>query len=239
VQDETRLDRRYCVLAANHKDGWVKVDGVADPVEVKRGQLLTGRHALHRGCYPKERKSNPCARTVWRRLQTLQKLENVSIQTSSKFSIVTVNNYELYNPQDDASVQVDVPDVSSSCPGGVQVVSTNKNEKNEKNEKKKKGAEDVDIPESLNTPAFRDAWAQWLAWRRSEKRVSVTLTAATRQLAKLARFGPEKAICSIEHSIAQDWQGLFDPDKERGNAKRRVTAGQRHPDDARDEPGTF
>ena len=36
-----------CLMKANHKEGWVKVDGVTEPVKVLPGQFVTGRFSLH------------------------------------------------------------------------------------------------------------------------------------------------------------------------------------------------
>ncbi len=132
-----------CLINANHKDTHVSVDGINEPVLVKRGQFLTGRFALHDDVYPSKRRQGRLAQrrdaksavTVWRQLETLQKLRCISIKTSNKFSIVTIENYGVYQDGESESVQQDVQQVSSRRSAGVQQTITNKNEKNEKNDK--------------------------------------------------------------------------------------------------------
>ena len=127
----------YCLLKANHKAGWVKIPGLAEPIEVLPGQFITGRFRLQEALYPKKRKSTPSAKTVWRWLSVLETMQNVSIKTSNKYSLLTICNWEAYQSGENESVQVNVPKVSSKCPASVQQVSTNKNEKKVNKEKKK------------------------------------------------------------------------------------------------------
>ncbi|MCW5943283.1 MAG: hypothetical protein KIS66_13710 [Fimbriimonadaceae bacterium] len=64
------------------------------------------------------------------------------------------------------------------------------------------------IPENLDTPEFRLAWGEWLAHRRQIRRPVRPLT-ELKQLADLARHGPEIAVRAVEDSIRNGWQGLF------------------------------
>jgi len=61
----------------------------------------------------------------------------VAIKRTNKYSIITIINWDTYQGEPTRNVQVNDQDVSRSCPGSVQVVSTNKNDKNEKNVKNK------------------------------------------------------------------------------------------------------
>lgn len=78
---------------------------------------------------------------------------------------------------------------------------------------------DFEIPEEIDTPEFREAWAGWLEYRRKVRRRPVSELAGKQQLAKLAKVGVESSIEAIEISIESDWQGLF-PDTVRTKAKR-------------------
>lgn len=98
----------HCLFRANHKPAQVFVHGLADPVDVQRGQFITGRYALHKEMYPKKRKTNPCAKTVWRRLLVIERLGNVSVETSKRFSVITINNFDTYNQPDSGA--------SNMCP---------------------------------------------------------------------------------------------------------------------------
>ena len=116
-----------CLLNANHEDRWVHIEGLAEPIRVLRGQFITGRFALHADYYPKKRKSNKSPRTVWRWLHILKNLEKLTLETSSRFTLVTLCHWSTYQDDTRDNVQVDVQPVSSRCPAGVQPVSTNKN----------------------------------------------------------------------------------------------------------------
>lgn len=73
-----------------------------------------------------------------------------------------------------------------------------------------KAPAEVDFPEALGTPAFKSAWEAWTADRR-ERRKPLTARAAELALRKLAEWGPDRAVAAIEASIANGWQGLFEP----------------------------
>lgn len=139
----------WCLFRANWKDTEVSVDGIIVPVKIKRGQFITGRNAMHKELFPRRKKANPAPRTVWRWLLALQTMQNVTIETTNKYSIVTVCNYDTYQTQQDDNVQVigqvmsnrcpsDVQQVSKSCPSDVQVVSTEKEGKELKEGKEQK-----------------------------------------------------------------------------------------------------
>ena len=67
----------------------------------------------------------------------------------------------------------------------------------------------TDLPENLDTPEFRAAWADWLAYRKERRLAAYKPIGLTRQLNALSAFGPASAIAAIEQSIQQNYQGLF------------------------------
>ena len=76
--------------------------------------------------------------------------------------------------------------------------------------KGKEREEETTFPEELDTPDFRKAWSEWVAYRRESKK-KLTMSTITRQLGSLARMGEEEAIASIDRSISNGWTGLFVP----------------------------
>lgn len=96
-------------------------------------------------------------------------------------------------------------------------------------------AEGVPIPPGLDTPEFRTSWAEWLTWRRVEKRKQVTPTAAKKQLKTLSELEtPDDAISAIDLAIANDWQGIWP--KERGTRSGPGdTRGKAGPESGRTE----
>ncbi len=138
-----------CLMLVNHQSAWVKVPGLAAPIRVEAGQFITGRFEFHQAMYPKKRKSNPAAYTVWRWLQTLETLENLCIKSCNKFSIITVVNWERYQSGDGNCVQQNEPATSSKCAASVQHACTNKNDKNEKKKTFSSDSAEVRLAELL------------------------------------------------------------------------------------------
>lgn len=75
----------------------------------------------------------------------------------------------------------------------------------------------ISFPEKLRTPEFSEAWQSWLKFRREIKK-KLPPSTITKQLKLLATFGSSKAVRSIDCSITNGWQGLFDPETQNGKA---------------------
>jgi hypothetical protein len=67
------------------------------------------------------------------------------------------------------------------------------------------------FPVNLGTEAFRQAWDDWLAYRRERRLTSLKPRSVAAQLKELSEWGEAAAITSIRDSIRQQWQGLFPP----------------------------
>ena len=106
--------------------------------------------------------------------------------------------------------------------------------------KEKEGKENTEgaelLPDSesyslpFQSPAFVTAWAQWKQ-HRTEIRKPLKPTATKAQLAKLAAMGELRAIAAINHSLANQWTGIFEPDANRNtptNGHPRQSTGFRH-----------
>ena len=79
-----------------------------------------------------------------------------------------------------------------------------------------KHAQQGDIPIELARPEFLELWELWLQYRREELRRPVTPISAKMSLKALSKMGLERAIAAIEHTIANGWQGIREPDLPRG-----------------------
>lgn len=67
----------------------------------------------------------------------------------------------------------------------------------------------IEIPPALDTPDFRAAWDEWLAYRRERKLgkpTGMTVKATYRRFE--ADLGPERAAAAIRHSIEKGWQSI-------------------------------
>jgi hypothetical protein len=88
-----------CLMKADHQPNLVTIEGVLKPVPVQPGQFITGRFSLH-GDYHQwcrgYKKKSPSPYTLWRWLQTLQEMQNLSVESFNKYSVVTIVNWEQY-----------------------------------------------------------------------------------------------------------------------------------------------
>jgi hypothetical protein len=73
----------------------------------------------------------------------------------------------------------------------------------------------------LKTEQFEATWAEWCQYRR-ELRKRLTPCSIRRQIHKLEGFGHNAAIASIERSIENGWQGLFEPPDDSPRVPQRV-----------------
>lgn len=87
---------------------------------------------------------------------------------------------------------------------------------------------ELDIPACLNTPEFKTAWDAWQQHRR-EKRQPLTPTSRKAQLQKLEAMGLARAIDALQHSTANCYQGVFEPN----TAKTHANSSRPTPSDTR------
>lgn len=71
------------------------------------------------------------------------------------------------------------------------------------------------IPASLNTPEFIEAWNRWNKQREDTKKWQ-TSGSVELQLKKCEEWGTARAIASLNNSIANTYQGLFEPSQSTG-----------------------
>ena len=115
------------LMKASHENHRFLFNG--QQVDVSSGQLVTGRNALafefNEGV---SRDHRVVARTLWRWIKQFEKEQMLSIESNSKYSVITVINYGIYQSNDQQ--------VSIDRPSTVHHLSTYKNEEKEKKEKK-------------------------------------------------------------------------------------------------------
>lgn len=69
---------------------------------------------------------------------------------------------------------------------------------------------DEPIPPALDTPQFRDLWAEWLNPPPGARRgPRITPQSQRMALRKCLRWGHDAALLALEHSIEANYQGLF------------------------------
>jgi hypothetical protein len=130
-----------CMSKANWESNSVKMDGITQPVKLKPGQFVTGRYELH-GEYHQWRrgykKRFPSARTLWRWLKTLERMEFLTIKTTNRFSIISMGNW----PTEQTNKQKVSSNVTNSCPTAVH--------REELNKHYKEGKERSDLQDKAN-----------------------------------------------------------------------------------------
>ena len=87
--------------------------------------------------------------------------------------------------------------------------------------------EPIPIPAELDTPEFAQAWADWKEHLRQKRKPMKPLQEA-KLLSTWAANGVERTIAAINHSIANGWQGLFEPNAP-SNGQRPAAMSQNDP----------
>lgn len=77
----------------------------------------------------------------------------------------------------------------------------------------------------LSEPEFSMAWEQWKE-HRNELKKPLTAMATIQQIRKLKEWGKNRAIAALNYSIANGWQGIFEP---QSNGKVSGSNGHRQP----------
>jgi len=114
----------YCLMRANHKEKKIGIEGLKKPIKVAPGQFITGRFSLARDLHKPKKKS----RNVWKWLHFLEKLGNLTINSTNKYSLITITNWELYQHNEN----VNLNQKTNKRPTKDQQKTTNKNVKNVK-----------------------------------------------------------------------------------------------------------
>jgi hypothetical protein len=112
----------WCLLKASHRPHKQLVG--KQVVELKPGQLVFGRHAAAKELCSTERK-------IRTSLDLLKNMDFLTIKATSKYSVITIVNWDTYQQERPASDQ----QATSKRPASDQQTTTNKNDKNAKNEK--------------------------------------------------------------------------------------------------------
>jgi len=115
----------YLLLNANHEDG--KWRGI----EIKRGQILTGLHSLNE-------KTGISIRSIRTCLDRLQNTKEIDRQTTNKYSLITICNYESYQCNGITNDKQPDKQLTSKRQTTDKQTTTNKKEENNNNEKNDK-----------------------------------------------------------------------------------------------------
>jgi hypothetical protein len=112
----------WCLWKASHTEQWVTIKTGRGTTEI---HLLPGQFIFGRKTAAKELKMNP--ETVRKRMHKLKNMGNLTIESTTHYSLITIVNWEFY--------QGDNKKVPSKVPTKYQPSTTYKNDKNDKNDK--------------------------------------------------------------------------------------------------------
>ena len=112
----------WCLLKVAYKARWVpvKINKTTTEVHLFAGQFIFGRKTA-----AKELKMKPS--TAWKRMQKLENMQNLNIQSNRHYSVVTLANWKFY--------QGLLKKVTAKVTAREQPGNTNKKDKKEKNNK--------------------------------------------------------------------------------------------------------
>ena len=169
----------HLLLSANHKNGNWRGQ------EVKRGQFITGLHKLNASTGISIRSLRTC-------LERLKSTKEVTIKTTTKNSVITIVNYDLYQGSEFTDKPTDKPTTIKRQTNDNQTT-TNNNEKKDKNVNNEK-------KEIFNT---------WLDYKKESKKDvknEKTLTALSN---RFNEHTLQKCIWVVNNSIENNYAGLF------------------------------
>jgi hypothetical protein len=176
-------------------------------IEIGRGEYLTSTVKL-----PKE--TGLTRQQIRTSLNRLKSTNEITIKSTSKYSIVKLENYCLYQGKEVADQPTKQP---TNKPASNQQLTTTKEVKEIKEDKNKKRSI---IPNFVNA----ELWNGFLEMRKKAKAPPTDL-AIKGILTKLGKFEENKggnANIALENSIENNWKGVFDP---RGSSNNQSNYG--------------
>lgn len=115
----------WCLLKATHDD-YTQMIGLQE-VELKKGQFIFGRKVAANELKMSESKT-------YRLIKKLENMQNLNIKANNKFSVITIENWEIYQSDNNNNEQQSEQQMNNKRTTNEQQMNTNKNVKNVKEE---------------------------------------------------------------------------------------------------------
>ncbi len=196
----------HLILKANYKDGRYK----GHPV--KRGQVISGRNMLSQetGLTPQQ------IRTA---INKLKSTNEITSQTTSQFTIYTIENYGNYQVDEDGATNQTTSNPTSEQPASNQRATTSKERKKEKKEKKII-KEKFELPSIINEELFED----YVEMRKATKSpmTDKAKKMLVKKIGKLVQEGncPDKL---LETAIISNWKSVYPTENTKQGANYETT----------------
>lgn len=236
----------HCLLRANYENAkWHGID-------IPRGSFLTSVATLQ-----KELKLS--AQNIKTALKHLSKITNeLTIKTTANYSIITVNNFDFYNPnnkQNNEEVKNEQQannnqDANEQQTNNKQVTTDNKNKNNKEEKEKEENKEEkrknfvaksffqkliAEDEEAKKYISFADSFIKFLQYKTDIKKQYKTedsVKSAFLKFARLANNDVNYASALVDNAIARGWQSIYDLPKEDKSAfKKAQSENQKFEDD--------
>jgi len=192
----------YLILNATHST--YKVLFAGSQIELKSGQLITGRKSI-------SEKFNIDESKVQRVLKTLEIEQQIKQQTSNKNRLITILNWDTYQQIE----QQDTQQLNNNCTTTEQQLNTNKNVKNINNGNNVKNVKQIkDIVASAPLIYFTDdklnsTFLDFISMRKKLKNGAMTDRAIELMIKKINGMDPDTAIYELERSITNNWKDIY------------------------------
>ena len=185
----------HLLLLANYEDKeW-------HGVTIQRGQLVTGRMALAKIVGISEQQVRTC-------LARLQDTGEISLESTNKFTIITICKFDSYQQSEKAEQPTNNQQITNNQPTNNQQITT---PKESKEIKKEKNNITPIIPFEV-APEFQPAFSLWLEYKKERKQSykgEKSLKAIYKRLLNLSGNDPDVAMAIVEQAMANNWAGLY------------------------------
>ncbi len=191
----------HLLLNATHKTR--KVGTPTGVIELQRGQYISGRIELAGRLKQTEQQ-------IRTSLKRLEELEIITIKSTNKFSVYTIENYSKYQDEQLADNQQNNQQETNKQPTDNQQTTTKQELKHLNiealNKRTKQKADAFVLPDWINK-------THWDAWHSCSKRKNATNAQkylAVKKLSEWKDIGIDYGL-ALENAALAGWQGLFEP----------------------------
>lgn len=197
----------HFLLSANHKQA--KWRGKL----IERGSFITSYRKI-------ASELNIGIQAVRIAIENLKKSKVITHKATRHYSIISINNYDLYQENDTQNNTHDNTQGTNKQHTDNTQGTTNNNEKNIKNDKNKKNIQAKNLflkffeddSELKQYESFKDIFLKWLEYKTAIKKQYKSeqgLKGAFKDLIRLSQNNVNNANELVEYAISKEWQGIY------------------------------